>query len=64
MHCAETIDQRDRQTDGQTRTDTVLLPGPILSVFFALIVHSELKSVHPGFPVAFIFKHKLSLINK
>jgi len=22
---------------------------------FALIVHSELKSVHPGFPVAFIF---------
>ena len=36
-------------------------PGPILSVFPAL-VHSELKSVHPGFPVAFIFKHKL--INK
>ena len=36
--------------------------GPILSVFPALIVHSELKSVHPGFPVAFIFKHKL--INK
>ena len=33
--------------------------GPILSVFPALIVHSELKSVHPGFPVAFIFKHKL-----
>jgi len=31
------------------------LSGPILSVFFALIVHSELKSVHPGFPVAFIF---------
>jgi len=29
--------------------------GPILSVFSALIVHSELKSVHPGFPVAFIF---------
>jgi len=28
--------------------------GPILSVFPALIVHSELKSVHPGFPVAFI----------
>jgi len=28
-------------------------PGPILSVFPALIVHSELKSVHPGFPVAF-----------
>jgi len=31
---------------------------------FALIVHSELKSVHPGFPVAFISKHKLGLINK
>jgi len=31
------------------------LSGPILSVFPALIVHSELKSVHPGFPVAFIF---------
>ena len=30
-------------------------PGPILSVFPALIVHPELKSVHPGFPVAFIF---------
>ena len=30
-------------------------PGPILSVFPARIVHSELKSVHPGFPVAFIF---------
>ena len=29
--------------------------GPILSVFFAPIVYSELKSVHPGFPVAFIF---------
>ena len=29
--------------------------GPILSVFPALIVHSEFKSVHPGFPVAFIF---------
>ena len=28
---------------------------PILSVFPALIVHSELKSVHLGFPVAFIF---------
>jgi len=31
------------------------IPVPILSVFPALIVHSELKSVHPGFPVAFIF---------
>jgi len=38
------------------------ITGPILRVFSALIVHSELKSVHPGFPVAFIFKHKL--INK
>ena len=38
--------------------------GPILSVFPALTVHPELQSVHPGFPVAFIFKHKLSLINK
>ena len=36
-------------------------PVPILSVFPALTVHSELKSVHPGFPVAFL-KHKL--INK
>jgi len=25
-------------------------PAPILSVFPALIVHSELKSVYPGFP--------------
>jgi len=32
------------------------LTAPILSVFPALIVHSELKSVHPGFPVAFIFQ--------
>jgi len=32
-----------------------IIAGPILSVFPALIVHSELKSVHPGFPVAFIF---------
>ena len=30
-------------------------PGPILSVFSVLIVHSKLKSVHPGFPLAFIF---------
>jgi len=29
--------------------------APILSVFPALTVHSELKSVHPGFPVALIF---------
>jgi len=32
-----------------------IISGPILSVLPALIVHSELKSVHPGFPVAFIF---------
>ena len=31
------------------------VPVRILSVFPALIVHSELNSVHPGFPVAFIF---------
>ena len=36
-------------TDPSTCTPS----GPILSVFPALIVHSELKSVHPGFPVAF-----------
>jgi len=30
-------------------------PAPILSVFPALIVNSELKSVYPGFPVTFIF---------
>ena len=46
----------------QRTTRYEMLAGPILSVFFALIVHSELQSVHPGFPVAFIFKHKL--INK
>jgi len=40
-----------------------ILAGPILSVFPALIVHPELKSVHPGFPVTFIFfKHKLIII--
>ena len=38
-----------------TEADLPDSAGPILSVFFALIVHSELKSVHPGFPVAFIF---------
>ena len=36
-------------------TACVRASGPILSVFPTLIVHSELKSVHPGFPVAFIF---------
>ena len=39
----------------RTLSPYTLISGPILSVFFALIVHSELKSVHPGFPVAFIF---------
>ena len=38
-----------------THSGRTRLSGPILSVFSALIVHSELKSVHPGFPVAFIF---------
>ena len=36
------------------------LPGPILSVFPALIVHSALQSVHPGLPVAFIFLERLN----
>jgi len=35
--------------------NTCIPAGPILSVFPALIAHCELKSVHPGFPVAFIF---------
>jgi len=54
--------------DEESAQDNLILacilysPVPILSVLPALIVHSELKSVHPGFPVAFIFKHKL--INK
>jgi len=37
------------------RSLSLAIAGPILSVFPALIVHSEFKSVHPGFPVAFIF---------
>ena len=53
----------DRHTDEHARRQLTAAdtgPGPILSVFPpALIAHSELKSVHPGFPVAFIFKHKL-----
>jgi len=53
---------------GVPEADAILEPsvsvaGPILSMFPALIVHSELKSVHPGFPVAFIFKHKLISCN-
>ena len=42
-------------TDFAKAFATVPHTGPILSVFPALFVHSELKSVHPGFPVAFIF---------
>jgi len=39
--------------------------GPILSVFFALIMHSELKKVcTPDFQWHLFFKHKLGLINK
>ena len=45
----------DQHTNMQTAE-----PGPILSVFPALIVHSELKSVHPGFPVAFIFQAQVN----
>ena len=45
---------------GNTFHVHVSTTGPILSVFPALIVHSELKSVHPGFPVAFIFKAQVS----
>jgi len=43
-----------RSTDNLSVKD-IADSGPILSVFFVLIVHSELKCVHPGFPVAFIF---------
>ena len=39
---------------------SVRSPAPILSVFPALIVHSELKSVHPGFSVAFIFQAQVN----
>ena len=48
--CSRRMGETDGQTDGHG------IAGPILSVFPALIVHSELKkNVHPGFPVAFIF---------
>ena len=46
------------QTDNHASTPPLSFlqaTGPILSVFPALIVYSELKSVHPGFPVAFTF---------
>ena len=66
MDCADRATVRFSNRDSTTechatgstrerRTEPRLSPGPILSVFPALIVHSELKSVHPGFPVAFIF---------
>jgi len=45
---------------GDCLISTVRPAGPILSVFPALIVHSELKSVHPGFPVAFIFSAQVN----
>ena len=49
LTCPEMVDQRPRMT---MEIET-WLSWPIL--FLALIVHSELKSVHSGFPVAFIF---------
>ena len=45
------VPDRRRRDAGRKSRQT----GPILSVFPALTVHSELKSVHPGFPVAFLF---------
>ena len=49
----EEEEERLRET---TRLAVQRKAVPILSVFPTLIVHSELKkSVHPGFPVAFIF---------
>ena len=61
IFCPRGAQQQTRRTpllrsndETDRRTDTV--PSvPILSVFPALIVHSVLKNVHPGFPVAFIF---------
>ena len=52
------VDPRRKVLDLNCEVQDLLLEvvaGPILSVFPALIVQSELKSVHPGFPVAFIF---------
>jgi len=66
--CQTKLKKTTRNFDGSggvvARTAEVVcarrcIAGPILTVFPALIVHYELKSVHPGFPVAFIFKHKL-----
>ena len=48
-------DPRDALPRLHRALQSVINCRPILSVFSALIVHSELKSVHPGFPVAFIF---------
>jgi len=62
--CQTKLKKTTRNFDGSggvvARTAEVVyarrcIAGPILTVFPALIVHSELKSVHPGFPVAFIF---------
>ena len=51
----ESTDPRESEIRAPPQLTIALKPGPILSVFPALIVHSELKSVHPGFPLAFIF---------
>jgi len=48
--------QKNKISEGDLEQKKHLSAVPILVVFPALIVHSELKSVHPGFPVAFIFK--------
>ena len=50
-----TRQRRDRDLNPGPSVPESSTLRPILSVFPALIVHSELKSVHPGFPVAFIF---------
>ena len=44
----------------RTEDRSVYSAAPILSVLPALIVQSELKSVHPGFPVAFIFQAQVN----
>jgi len=44
-----------KKLSGEVLAMFTCLAVPILSVFPALIVHSELKSVNPEFPVAFIF---------
>jgi len=44
-----------KKLSGEVLAMFICLAVPILSVFPAQIVHSELKSVNPEFPVAFIF---------